>query len=95
MAFSFGAVAFLIVPESHHPVILQARVKKIRYATKNWAIHSKADKNEVDLQHIAHTYLLRPFEMLIKEPILLLVSIYLGLVYGILYLFFEAYPISF
>jgi multidrug resistance protein len=95
MAFFFGTIAFLIVPESHHPTILQARAKKIRYATKNWAIHSKADENEVDLKHIAHTYLLRPFEMIIKEPILLLVSVYLGLVYGILYLFFEAYPISF
>lgn len=95
MGFFFGTVAFLIVPESHHPTILQARAKKIRYATKNWAIHSKADEYEVDLKHIAHTYLLRPLEMLIKEPILLLISIYLGLIYGILYLFFEAYPISF
>ena len=95
MAFFFGTVAFIIVPESQHPTILQARAKKIRYATKNWAIHSKADENEVDLKHIARTYLLRPFEMIIKEPILLLISVYLGLVYGILYLFFEAYPISF
>ncbi len=95
MGSFFGTVAFLIFPESHHPTILQARAKKIRYATKNWAIHSKADENEVDLRHILHTYLLRPFEMLLKEPILLLVSVYLALVYGILYLFFEAYPISF
>jgi len=33
--------------------------------------------------------------MLIMEPILLLVTLYLALIYGILYLFFEAYPISF
>jgi hypothetical protein len=33
--------------------------------------------------------------MLVREPILVLVSLYLALVYGILYLFFEAYPISF
>jgi len=95
MGFFFGTVAFLVVPESHHPTILQARAKKIRFATKNWAIHAKADEIEVNIKHIARTYLLRPFEMLIKEPILLLVSIYLGLVYGILYLFFEAFPVSF
>jgi len=41
------------------------------------------------------TYLYRPFIMLIKEPILILITIYLSFVYGILYLFFEAYPISF
>jgi hypothetical protein len=33
--------------------------------------------------------------MLVKEPILLLLTIYMALIYGILYLFFEAYPISF
>lgn len=33
--------------------------------------------------------------MLVLEPILLLITVYLSLVYGILYLFFEAYPISF
>jgi DHA1 family multidrug resistance protein-like MFS transporter len=41
------------------------------------------------------TYLLRPFIMLAREPILLLITIYMMLIYGILYLFFEAYPISF
>ena len=33
--------------------------------------------------------------MLVLEPILMLVTLYMGLVYGILYLFFEAYPIAF
>lgn len=33
--------------------------------------------------------------MLFLEPILLLITIYLALIYGILYLFFEAYPVSF
>lgn len=33
--------------------------------------------------------------MLASEPILLLTTLYMSLVYGTLYLFFEAYPISF
>lgn len=33
--------------------------------------------------------------MIIKEPIVLLTSLYLGLVYSILYLFFQSYPIIF
>lgn len=95
MGFFFGTLGFLIVPESHAPTILSARAKKIRYKTKNWAIHAKADESQVDFYNIVHVYLFRPFVMLIREPILLLVSLYLALVYGILYLFFEAYPISF
>lgn len=33
--------------------------------------------------------------MLVQEPILLLITLYMALIYGILYLFFESYPISF
>jgi MFS transporter, DHA1 family, multidrug resistance protein len=44
---------------------------------------------------MVQTYLFRSFIMLAKEPILLLLTLYMTLVYGILYLSFEAYPISF
>ncbi|KAI8720006.1 MFS domain-containing protein [Fusarium sp. LHS14.1] len=37
----------------------------------------------------------RPFIMLWKEPIVLFTSLYLALVYSILYLFFQAYPVIF
>jgi hypothetical protein len=37
----------------------------------------------------------RPFTMTVREPILLLTSLYLALVYGVLYLFFQAYPVVF
>jgi hypothetical protein len=47
------------------------------------------------MSDIVTKYLLRPFQMLFQEPILLFITIYLALIYGILYLFFEAYPISF
>jgi len=47
------------------------------------------------MSDIVTKYLFRPFQMLVQEPILLAITIYLALIYGILYLFFEAYPISF
>lgn len=40
-------------------------------------------------------YLYRPFQMLIREPILLLITIYLDLIYRVLDFFFVAYPVSF
>lgn len=95
MAALFGTIGFFIVPETSHPKILQARAKKLRFETKNWAIHSKADTMETDFKTMMHTYFFRPFQMLFMEPILLLITLYLALIYGILYLFFEAYPISF
>lgn len=95
MAAFFGTIGFFLVPETSHQKILQNRAKSIRFETKNWAIHSQADTLQLDLKSIVNTYLLRPFIMLFREPILLLITIYMALIYGILYLFFEAYPISF
>lgn len=37
----------------------------------------------------------RPFVMISREPVVLFTSLYLALVYAILYLFFQAYPIIF
>lgn len=56
MAFAFGLIGFLIIPETFAPTLLQARAKKIRHKTKNWAIHSKLDEHEVELEEIANTY---------------------------------------
>jgi DHA1 family multidrug resistance protein-like MFS transporter len=95
MAALFGAIGILIIPETSHSRILQIRAQKIRLETKNWAVHAKADESPLDTQTLVSKYLLRPFTMLVQEPILLLISIYLAYIYGILYLFFEAYPISF
>ncbi|EEY17858.1 polyamine transporter 4 [Verticillium alfalfae VaMs.102] len=37
----------------------------------------------------------RPFTMIVREPVVLFSSLYMALVYSILYLFFQAYPIIF
>jgi multidrug resistance protein len=95
MGFGFGTLGFILVPETYGPVLLSQRAKKIRFQTKNWAIHAKADEQQVDMKNILERYLLRPFSMLLHEPILDLVTLYMSVIYGILYLFFEAYPIAF
>ncbi|CAL3973527.1 unnamed protein product [Diplocarpon coronariae] len=95
MAAFFGTVGFFLVPETAHAKILQSRAKRLRFETKNWAIHSQADTTNTELSALVSTYFLRPFQMLFQEPILLLITMYMALIYGILYLFFEAYPISF
>ncbi|THY62428.1 MFS general substrate transporter [Aureobasidium pullulans] len=95
MAGFFGLIGFVVIPETLAPVLLSRRAKKIRFATKNWAVHAKADENEVNMKELAHRYLLKPFQMLAMEPILLLVTLYMGFIYGFLYLCFEAYPIAF
>lgn len=95
MAFFFTTVGFFIIPETYEPVILEWRAKRLRHSTKIWGIHAKAEESAVDLKNIAERYLLRPFVMLFLEPILVLITLYMGFIYGFLYLCFMAYPIAF
>ncbi|KAJ5418635.1 MFS transporter [Penicillium crustosum] len=50
---------------------------------------------KVDFKQLAKVYMLRPFIMLVQEPILALLTLYMGFIYGFLYLCFEAFPIAF
>lgn len=95
MGFFFTGIAILIVPETYEPILLESRAKKLRHKTRNWAIHAKSEESAVNIKVIAEKYLLRPFQMLALEPILLLVTLYMGFIYGFLYMCFNAYPISF
>ncbi|THC99977.1 hypothetical protein EYZ11_000556 [Aspergillus tanneri] len=92
---AFGLAAVVIVPETYAPLILQKRAQHLRRQTGNWALHSMLDEHRPTASEIVSKYILRPIQMLFLEPILLLITLYLALVYGILYLFFEAYPVSF
>ncbi|KIW71776.1 hypothetical protein PV04_00013 [Phialophora macrospora] len=95
MATLFGCIGIAMIPETSAARILQTKAKRLRYETKNWALHAKADENRIDFHTITHIYLVRPFVMFVQEPILALVTLYMSFIYGIIYLLFEAYPISF
>ena len=91
----FGIVAYLTCAESYPPVLLQRRAAKRRVETRNWALHAPTDEHLVDTHQIIHTYLYRPFLMMFMEPILILITLYMSFIFGMLYLFFESYPIAF
>ena len=95
MAGLFGGICFVILPETYAPVLLQRKAKKIRITTKNQAVRAKFEESPVDFKNIVTRILGRPFIMLALEPILLLVTLYTSFIYGIIYLLFEAYPVSF
>ena len=91
----FTASACATTPETFEPILLQRRANRLRAETKNWALHAKADETPLTLSLLTESYLQKPFQMITLEPILLIITIYMSVVYGILYLTFEAYPFSF
>ena len=94
-----GAVFFVLalptVPETLAPVILKHKAARLRHETKNWALHSKLEEQPVSLKAIVLKYGLKPIQMITQEPILIIMTLYISLVYGILYLIFFAFPFSF
>ncbi|KAF1953411.1 major facilitator superfamily [Byssothecium circinans] len=94
-----GFVAFtlnlLFLNESYPPEILVAKAAELRRRTKNWGIHARQEEIEIDFRELLQKNFSRPIRMLVSEPIVLLLSIYMAFIYGLLYLFLTAYPLVF
>lgn len=95
LAFFLGFVGFLVIPETSAPYILHQKAKTVRFDTKNWAVHAELDEKKLTVQTFFAEYVYKPLKMLLLEPILLALTLYMSLVYGILYIFLEVYPITF
>lgn len=95
-ALSGGCFLFMgfFLPESYGKTILYRKAQRLRAITGNQNIVSEG---EIENQHlspkeIAMDILWRPLEVMIYEPVVLLINIYIALVYSIMYLWFEAFP---
>ncbi|KAJ5511362.1 hypothetical protein N7453_003465 [Penicillium expansum] len=94
-AFAISGIGILVIPETFEGTLLKQRAKCLRIKTNNWALHAKVEERVMSPRDILVRYLLRPFQMLVQEPILLFMTLYVGFIYGFLYMCFVAYPISF
>jgi DHA1 family multidrug resistance protein-like MFS transporter len=94
-----GFFAFILdlffLNESYPPVILVGKASELRRRTKNWGIHAKQEEIEIDFKELVSKNFLRPLRLLFTEPIIFLLSLYMSFIYGLLYLFFTAYPLVF
>ncbi|KAJ5771432.1 uncharacterized protein N7511_003483 [Penicillium nucicola] len=90
----FGLVV-IFLDETYAPVILVRKAATLRRQTHNWGIHAKQDEVEVDFKELVRNNFARPIVMLITEPILLLISLYISFIYGLIYALLGAYPVVF
>ncbi|KAF2746861.1 synaptic vesicle transporter [Sporormia fimetaria CBS 119925] len=87
------AVITFTVPETYAPTLLKKRAKKLRKETGNEKYVTEEDLDMRPLKERLMIFLVRPFQLLFLEPIVLLISVYMSVLYGLLYMFFIAYPI--
>jgi len=94
--FAF-VVLFFFYPETNPSSILYQRARRLRRATGNKSLRSQSeiDAAHITLQDVAMIALIRPIALNFQEPIVLALNLYIGLIYALLYLWFESFPIVF
>lgn len=88
----FYVVLLVLVPETHANTLLKRRAKNLRKKTGDEKYRAICELKIRTLQQVAKDSLLRPF-VLLSEVIVFLITLYMSVIYGLLYMFFFAYPI--
>ncbi|SMY20109.1 unnamed protein product [Zymoseptoria tritici ST99CH_1A5] len=90
-------IALLIfLPETYAPVILRKRAEALSKKTGMvYKSRAQVEQGDTSIGELFKTSLSRPWVLLFKEPIVLLLSIYMSIIYGTLYGLFGAFPIVF
>ncbi|KAE8222818.1 hypothetical protein CF319_g4049 [Tilletia indica] len=88
-------LAIVCLPETYSPVLLRNRCDRLEKATgKKYVAIMDKGKN-TDFSHILKVNLTRPWQLIAFEPIVIVLSLYIAIIYGVLYSFFGAFPIVF
>lgn len=95
LGFACSLSLLFILQETSAPFVLIEKAVQIRRSTDNWAIHAEQERIELDFKAVSQKYFTRPLQMLVTEPIVLLVSLYMSFIYGLVYALLKAYPYVF
>ncbi|KAK0629174.1 major facilitator superfamily domain-containing protein [Bombardia bombarda] len=90
----FWAIA-LFVPETYHPVLLKQKAQRLRKQTSDARYRAPMETMSKSVTATVAYSLLRPFQLLIREPMCLILDLYSAILLGVLYLFFGAFPLVF
>lgn len=87
-------VGMIAIPETYAPVLQRRRAQKLSKMTgKVYKSRGDIDRGQPTFRQVFRTSLLRPWVLLFCEPIVLLLSIYMAIIYGTLYMLLDAFPI--
>ncbi|KAI9727532.1 MAG: hypothetical protein M1828_006474 [Chrysothrix sp. TS-e1954] len=88
---------FFFFPETSSTNILYRRSRRLRKATGNGKLKCEPEiaGENMGLKDVAMMTLVRPITLNFHEPIVFLLNLYIALIYGLLYIWFESFPIVF
>lgn len=91
----FTALSLVTLRETNPHWTLKSKAKRIREATGDDRYKAPIELRKVEAKELFTRWLILPLLMLIYEPMLQAITLYMSFVYGVLYLFFEAFPVVF
>ena len=97
MWLSSATFVLLIFPETSASNILYYRMCRLRKFAGNRSIMSAPEIVAAAMSHrdLAVQILVRPFALNFQEPIVFVLNAYIGLIYALLYIWFEPFPLVF
>lgn len=95
LAGAVTLILFLSSPETNEKSLLLWKAQRLRRVTGNPNIVTQSELDQVSLREFYSEMLKRAFKIMILEPIVLLMDIYQGMCYGLLYLWFECFPVAY
>ncbi|KAK8129275.1 major facilitator superfamily transporter [Apiospora kogelbergensis] len=90
----FLAIVFF-TPETYHPVKLREKARALRKETGDERWKAPMEKKDKSVAKAVGQSLLRPFQLLIWEPMCLCLCLFSAILLGTLYLFFGAFHLIF
>lgn len=88
-------ITFFLMPETHAPTLLSWKAKQMRKISGDNRYYALHEIDQVSLTHRLTVALPRPFVMAFYEPVIVLITLYLSMLYIILFTFFEGYTFIF
>ncbi|KAM0417079.1 hypothetical protein ACHAPT_012917 [Fusarium lateritium] len=86
-----------LMPETSSDTILLRRAQRLRKLTGNPALQSQSEiaQHNMKPREVLFSALVRPVEIMMKDPSIFFVNVYTGYFYGVFYTFFEVFPLVF
>ncbi|EYE96666.1 MFS transporter [Aspergillus ruber CBS 135680] len=81
-----------LLRESYGPKILHQRAKRLRKETGDNAYQTESERQSKNLPQLLRVSLVRPFRMLLTQPIVQVIAVYMAYVYGLMYLVLSTFP---
>ncbi|KAK1528121.1 major facilitator superfamily transporter [Colletotrichum paranaense] len=94
-AFALLVAIVVFVPETYHPIVLRTKARKIRKETGDERWKAPVENMTKSVIKTIGISLMRPFQLIAFEPMVLSLDIFSAILLGILYLFFGAFPLVF